>query len=50
MFTPTALVLGTGMSGQLGDLQAFLAARKRAGRYLSPRGLSRLVIPWERLR
>ena len=50
VFTPTALVPGTGMSGPLGDLQAFLAARKRAGQYLSRRGLSRPVIPWERLR
>ena len=50
VFPPTALVPGTGMSGLLGDLQAFIAARKRAGRYLSRRGLSRPVIPWERLR
>ena len=50
VFTPAALVPGTGMSGPLRDLQAFLAARKRAGRYLARRGLSRPVIPWERLR
>ena len=50
VFTPTAHVRGTGLSGPLGDLRAFVAARGRAGRYLARRGLSRPVVPWSRFR
>lgn len=50
VFTPTAYVAGTGLSGPLGDLRAFVAARGRAGRYLARRGLPRPVIPWSRFR
>ena len=47
---PTALVPGTGMAGALGDARAFLAARRRAGRYLARRGLPRPVVAWDSLR
>jgi hypothetical protein len=50
VFTPTALVPGTGLSGPLGGLRSFVAARGRAGRYLARRGLSRPVVPWSRFR
>ena len=36
---------GVGMAGALGDARAFLAARRRAGRYLACRGLPRPVVP-----
>ena len=47
---PTALVPGTGLAGALGDARTFLAARRRAGRYLAHRGLQRPVVPWDELR
>lgn len=50
VFTPTAHVAGTGLSGPLGDLRAFVAARGRAGRYLARRGEPRPVVPWSRFR
>lgn len=43
---PTALVPGTGMAGALGDARTFLAARRRAARYLAHRRLPRPVVPW----
>jgi hypothetical protein len=48
--TPTRTRAGPGMSGPLGDVAAFRAARRRAGRYLAARGLDRPLIPWDRLR
>lgn len=50
LFTPSGLVPGTGLSGPVGDLRAFVAARRRAGRWLAHRGLARPRIPWERFR
>jgi hypothetical protein len=50
VFTPTRLSMGTGMTGPVGDLRGFLAARRRAARYLAGRGQARPVIPWARLR
>ena len=47
---PVALVPGTGMAGALGDIRAFIAARRRAGRYLARRGLQRPAVPWRDLR
>jgi hypothetical protein len=49
-FTPTRLSMGTGMAGPIGDLRGFLAARRRAARYLTGHGLARPAIPWARLR
>jgi hypothetical protein len=48
--TPHRVVPGLGMRGPLGDLRVFLAARRRAARYLAARGLPRPRVPWERLR
>lgn len=50
VFTPTAVTMGAGMGGPIADLRGFVAARRRAGRYLDRRGLSRPRIPWARLR
>jgi hypothetical protein len=50
VFTPTGLSMGTGMTGPVGDVRGFLAARRRAARYLSERDLVRPAIPWARLR
>jgi hypothetical protein len=50
VFTPSRVVLGTGMAGPVADLRGFLAARRRAARYLARRGLTRPAIPWARLR
>jgi len=47
---PTGMITGLGMSGPVGDLRVFLAARRRAGRYLAVRGLPRPQVPWWRLR
>jgi hypothetical protein len=49
-FTPAARVAGTGMAGPIGDLRGFVAARRRAGRYLGRRSLPRPVIPWAHFR
>jgi hypothetical protein len=49
-FRPTATIAGLGMSGPIGDLRVFLAARRRAGRYLAVRALPRPRVPWRRLR
>jgi hypothetical protein len=48
--TPTRVRAGPGMSGPLGDVAVFGAARRRAGRYLAARGLARPRVPWDRLR
>ena len=45
-----ALALGTGLAGPVGDVQSFLAAQQRAGRYLARRGLQRPIIPWQLVR
>ena len=45
VFHPLALALGTGLAGPVGDVQSFLAAQQRAGRYLARRGLQRPIIP-----
>ena len=50
VLTPRRMRAGPGMSGPLGDVAAFRAARRRAGRYLAARGLARPQIPWDRLR
>ena len=50
VLTPRRMRAGLGMSGPLGDVAAFRAARRRAGRYLTARGLARPQIPWDRLR
>lgn len=50
LFTPAGVVPGTGMAGPVGDLRGFVAARRRAGRWLSRRGLARPRIPWARFR
>lgn len=50
VLTPTRVVEGLGMHGPLGDLRGFLAARRRAARYLAARGLARPRVPWDRLR
>lgn len=50
VLTPSAVVPGTGLAGPLGDLRAFVAARRRAGRWLARRGLPRPRIPWEHFR
>ncbi len=50
VFTPTGLVKGTGLDGPLADLRAFVAARRRAGRWLARRGLARPRIPWAHFR
>ena len=47
---PTAVVPGTGTAGPLGDARTFLAARRRASRYLARRGLQRPVVPWADVR
>jgi hypothetical protein len=48
---PSVLVQGTAtVSDSVGDLRVFLAARRRAGRYLAVRGLPRPQVPWWRLR
>jgi hypothetical protein len=49
-FVPSRLVPGTGMSGPIGDLRGFVAARRRAARYLTRRGLPRPSVPWQHLR
>lgn len=43
---PTAVVPGNGMAGALGDARTFLAARRRAARYLTHRALQRPAVPW----
>lgn len=48
--TPTRVRPGPGMSGPLGDVVVFGAARRRAARYLAVRGLARPRVPWDRLR
>ncbi len=50
VFTPSVYTAGTGMSGPLGDLLGFIAARRRAGNYLKGRRLTRPTIPWHRFR
>jgi hypothetical protein len=50
VFTPTRLSMGTGMAGPVADIRGFLAARRRAARYLTARGLDRPAIPWARMR
>jgi hypothetical protein len=50
VFTPSRLVAGLGMAGPLGDLRGFVAARRRAGRYLRRHGLDRPRVPWARYR
>lgn len=50
VFTPTGLVPGTGVGGPLADLRAFVAARRRAGRWLARRGVPRPRIPWAHFR
>lgn len=50
VLTSRRVVEGLGMSGPFGDARAFVAARRRAGRYLAARGLRRPRVPWERLR
>lgn len=50
VLTPGALVPGPGVAGPLADLRTFLAARRRAGRYLARRQLARPAVPWQRLR
>jgi hypothetical protein len=50
VFHPVALVAGTGLSGPVGDVRSFWAARQRAGRYLARRGLTRPTVPWQLVR
>jgi hypothetical protein len=50
VFTPSRLVAGVGMGGPLGDLRGFVAARRRAGRYLRRHRLARPRVPWARYR
>jgi hypothetical protein len=50
IFHPTGMISGLGLSGPAGDLRVFLAARRRAGRYLAARGLPRPRVPWRRVR
>lgn len=50
VLTPHVLVPGTGLRGPLADARGFLAARRRAGRYLARRALARPRIPWSTLR
>jgi len=50
VFTAQALLAGPGMAGPVGDARAFLAARRRAGRYLAQRGIPRPGVPWNLLR
>jgi hypothetical protein len=50
IFTPLVLVPGQGLAGPVGDLRSFVAARRRAGRYLGRRRLARPQVPWSRLR
>lgn len=50
VFTPGVLVEGLGMAGPLGDARAFVAARRRAGRWLAARRLPRPRVPWTRVR
>ena len=49
-FRAHRVVDGTGMSGPLGDLAAFVAARRRAGRYLARRGVERPRVDWAALK
>ena len=50
VFTAHTLLAGPGMTGPVGDARAFLAARRRAGRYLARRGIPRPDVPWPLLR
>lgn len=50
VFTPCAVVPGNGMAGPVGDLRTFVAARRRAGRYLRRRRLPRPRVPWRQVR
>lgn len=50
VLTPTRGRAGPGMSGPLGDVRMFHAARGRAARYLATRGLARPQVPWDRMR
>lgn len=49
VFTSKALLAGPGMAGPVGDARAFLAARRRAGRYLARRGIPRPRVIWNLL-
>ena len=49
VFTAHTLLPGPGMTGPLGDVRAFLAARRRAGRYLTRRAIPRPAVPWNQL-
>jgi hypothetical protein len=50
VLTPTRGRAGPGMSGPLGDIRMFRAARRRAARHLAAPGLTRPQVPWDRLR
>lgn len=47
VFRPTKFVPGAGLGGLM---KPFLEARRVAAEYLAKRGLSRPVIPWDRIR
>ena len=50
IFSPAAVVPGLGMAGPVGEFRSFIAARRRAGRFLSRRGLDRPAVPWRQIR
>ncbi len=49
VFRAERIVDGTGTAGPFGDLTAFVAARRRAGRWPARRGHARPPIPWAQL-
>lgn len=50
VLSPHTLTLGQGFGGPLGDARTFLAARRRATRYLHHRTLTPPTIRWDEIR
>lgn len=50
VLTPLTVTSGQGFGGPLGDARTFLAARRRATRYLHRRNLTSPPIPWDEIR